>query len=410
MNVERVIVVGAGTMGAGIAQVAATYGCAVRLVDVNGEVLGRAVGEIRTHLDRSVAKGRISTDQGDAVFNRISTSSELASLGDVQLAVEAVIENLDVKTEVFQSLERETPAGAVLATNTSSLRVTSIAEAVSNPGRVVGMHFFNPAPLMPLVEIIAADQSDARSLDVVTAAAKAWGKVPVRAKDTPGFIVNRVARGFYLEALRMLGEGVATVDTIDRAMRTLGKFRMGPFQLMDLVGLDVNYAVSCSVWEQSGRPARLKPHDLQRELVEQGRLGRKARRGFYRYESDPPVVNVATTVRRLDLPASLHEAVAAFVQRAALCDEGTREAASPVERYAFGRILAAVMNEAGMALDDEVATAADIDTAMQYGTNYPKGPWAWAGATSRERVVALLNTLNAAVDDGRFAPAESLRH
>jgi 3-hydroxybutyryl-CoA dehydrogenase len=261
---------------------------------------------------------------------------------------------------------------------------------------------------MPLVEIITAEQSDESALELATNAAKDWDKVPVRAKDTPGFIVNRVARGFYLEALRMLGEGVAAVHTIDNAMRALGKFRMGPFQLMDLVGLDVNYAVSCSVWEQSGKPPRLKPHDIQRELVVEGRLGRKSKHGFYRYESDPPVVNVEIDVQPFTPPAELAEAVKRFTHRAALCDQETLNGATDVERYAFARILATIMNEAAMALEEKVATAADIDTAMRDGTNYPQGPCEWADKTGRDRVTPLLNALDQTTGDKRFAPSKAL--
>ncbi len=407
MNVERIAVIGAGTMGAGIAQVAAAHGCAVRLIEVNADVLDKAFDAIQARFDRAVEKGRMTDSERDAAVDRIVGLTEITDLSEVQLAIEAVVEDLDVKTAVFKSLE-QAAQDAVLATNTSSLRVSKIASAVNHPGRVIGMHFFNPAPIMPLVEIIAAEQSDESSLELATNVAKDWDKVPVRAKDTPGFIVNRVARGFYLEALRMLGEGAAAVHTIDNAMRALGKFRMGPFQLMDLVGLDVNYAVSCSVWEQSGKPPRLKPHNIQRDLVEEGRLGRKSKRGFYRYESDPPVVNVEIDVQPFTPPAELEEAVKRFTDNAALCDEPTLNGATDVERYAFARILATIMNEAAMALDEEVATASDIDTAMRYGTNYPQGPCEWADKSGRDQVAALLNALNEATGDTRFTPSKAL--
>ena len=405
MSIEHIAVIGAGTMGTGIAQVAAIHGCRVRLIDVNSEVLERAIEEIRSRLESSVAKGRLSADERSAILKRITASGELADIADVSLAIEAVVEDLESKVQVFQALEQATSADAVLATNTSSLRVSKIAEAVEAPERVVGMHFFNPAPVMPLVEVIAAERADERSLDLVTQVAREWGKIPVRAKDTPGFIVNRVARGFYLEALRMLGEGVAGVAAIDAALRTLGTFRMGPFRLMDLVGLDVNYAVSCSVWEQSGRPARLKPHDIQRELVEQNRLGRKSRRGFYRYESDPPVVNVERSITELDPPEEVSRAVTSFVQAAALCDADTLSNASMQDRYVFARILATIMNEAALALDEQVASAADIDTAMRHGTNYPKGPLRWAEQVGYGNVARLLLALSDDPTDCRFAPA-----
>jgi 3-hydroxybutyryl-CoA dehydrogenase len=405
LKVERVVVVGAGTMGAGIAQVAAAAGCEVSLVDVSADAVRRGVEGIGKFLDRGVAKGKISEADREATLGRISGETTIDNGGDAQLAVEAVVESIDVKRKVFASLEKACPATAVLATNTSSLRVSEIAKAVADSGRVVGMHFFNPAPLLPLVEVIAADQSRADAIDLATQAAVDWGKVAVRAKDTPGFIVNRVARGFYLEALRMLGEGVAGVEAIDSVMRTLGHFKMGPFQLMDLVGLDVNYAVSCSVYEQSGRPARLAPHEIQRELVEKGHLGRKSGRGLYRYDSPTPTPDVVVAAGRGDLPASVVDCADAFARAAALCDGEIVTQASATDRYIFARILATIMNEAAMTLDDEVATAADIDTAMQRGTNYPLGPLVWADRVSPSLVGDVLRGLNAQVDDDRFRPA-----
>jgi len=409
MDIEEIAIVGAGTMGAGIAQLAATAGCKVRLIEINREVLDAAMEQIAARLDRSVEKGRITGDQRSAISDRITPQETIDDLSDAQLVIEAVVEDIDVKRTVFRALEKATSPDTVLATNTSSLRVSTIASCIKQPQRVVGMHFFNPAVVMPLVEVIAADKSDERSLETVTDAARAWGKTPVRAKDTPGFIVNRVARGFYLEALRLLGEGLADVATVDIAMCTLGKFRMGPFQLMDLVGLDINYAVSCSVWEQSGKPARLKPHDIQRDLVAEERLGRKSKRGFYRYESNPPVVNVECHTMTLSIPEEVSRCVTVFSDAAALCDRETLDTSSVLDRYIFSRVLATIMNEASFALDEQVATGADIDIAMQKGTNYPKGPLAWVEHTDRSRVQRLLSSLNDLSGDGRFEPAESLK-
>ncbi len=408
MTVERVAVVGAGTMGAGIAQAAAACGCSVRLIDVSADVLAMGMAGIRKHVRRSVEKVRISQAECDAILARIETADSIRDWPDTQLAVEAVVERMDVKRLVFAQLDAYTPADCVLATNTSSLRVSEIAEGVKDAGRVVGMHFFNPAPIMPLVEVIAADASHDWAIDRAFEVSRAWKKTPVRAKDTPGFIVNRVARGFYLEALRMLGEGVADVATIDHAMRALGGFRMGPFELMDLIGVDVNYAVSQSVYEQSGRPARLTPHEIQRQLVEKGEIGRKAGRGLYDYSGESPSPAVRVAERAMASSSELAGAVDAFVERAALCDEAPRRAAQPVESYVFARILATIMNEAAMTLEDGVASAEDIDTAMRLGTNYPKGPLTWADEVGAVAVGRLLVCLNDADQDGRFAPAKRL--
>ncbi len=409
MDIEEVAVVGAGTMGAGIAQLAATAGCNVRLIEINREVLDVAITQIAARLDRSVERERITDDQRSAISKRIVPQEAIDDLSNVQLVIEAVVEDFEVKRSVFRALEKTTSPDAVLATNTSSLRVSKIASCIKQSQRVVGMHFFNPAVVMPLVEVVAADKSDERSLETVTNAARGWGKTPVRAKDTPGFIVNRVARGFYLEALRLLGEGLADVATVDSAMCTLGNFRMGPFQLMDLVGLDVNYAVSCSVWEQSGKPVRLKPHDIQRDLVAEERLGRKSKRGFYRYESNPPVVNVECHTMTLSIPEKVSRCVTEFSSAAALCDRETLDASSTLDRYIFSRILATIMNEASLALDEHVAMREDIDIAMQKGTNYPKGPLAWIEHTGRVRVEQMLSSLNELSGDGRFEPAGSLK-
>jgi 3-hydroxybutyryl-CoA dehydrogenase len=261
------------------------------------------------------------------------------------------------------------------------------------------MHFFNPAPLMALVEIIAGEKSGAASVDFAFDAAKAWGKTPVRAKDTPGFIVNRVARGYYLEALRLLEEGIAGVDEIDGIMRTHGKFRMGPFELMDLVGLDVNYAVSRSVWEQMDRHPRFKPHDIQGGLVEANQLGRKTGRGFYDYGGGAPLPAYPVNRRSFDFPPLLADGVRVMATRAGAL------ATSSTEQYVFCRILGAILNEAGLAYSQEVATADDIDTAMTKGTNYPNGPLSWADDIGHHTVRGVLAALNDQVGDGRYEPA-----
>ena len=400
VSVRTIAVIGAGTMGAGIAQLAARHDCVVHLIDVNGDVLSRAVAGVTKRLASSVEKGRLTSDERDLALARILPSGKIAGLGEVELAIEAVVENLSVKHKVFAALEAATPSSAVLATNTSSLSVAKIAEGVTNRSRVIGMHFFNPAPVMPLVEVIAGAQSAPSAVDFGYEAALRLGKTPVRAKDTPGFIVNRVARGFYLEALRLLGEGVAGVDEIDAVMRTHGRFKMGPFELMDLIGVDVNLAVSESVWEQMDRHPRFTPHEIQRAMVSQGHLGRKSGRGFYLHGSAAPLPAYAVNRRSFDLSPLLKDVMLAFSAYAGAADAGS------TEMYVFCRILGAIINEAGLAFSDGVAGSDDIDTAMIQGTNYPKGPLAWADEIGPRTVRGLLKSLNEAAGDNRYAPAK----
>lgn len=389
-------------MGSGIAQLASAHGCEVRLIDVNRTVLDNAQATIGRNYDRAVEKGRMAAGDRDAALSRIRTgeSIDARSVGDAELAIEAVIEDLHLKQRIFKSLEQYAPPSATLATNTSSLPVGRIAEAVSDPSRLIGMHFFNPAPLMPLVEIIAAEKSDPARVAAVSELARQWGKVAVIARDTPGFIVNRVARGFYLEALRLLGEGVAGVDEIDQVMKNHGGFRMGPFELMDLVGLDVNLAVSTSVWEQMDKKTRFAPHEIQQKLVTEGRLGRKTGRGFYDYSRDHPIPALSVDRRSFALNPKLSDTLQVFASRAGATS------ASGTEQLVFARILGAILNEAGFALDEQVASAEDIDTAMIKGTNYPKGPLAWGGEIGHRTVRGTLRALNETVSDGRYAPAD----
>jgi 3-hydroxybutyryl-CoA dehydrogenase len=395
----RVGILGAGTMGAGIAQVAASHGCAVDLVDVRPEVVRRALDDIAKRLDRLVDKGQMAPADRDQARQRLRPADGPEALASCDLVLEAVPEDLDVKTSLLRPIAERAGPDTVFASNTSSLSITRIGRAIGAGPRTVGMHFFNPATLLPLVEVIAGADTDpavaARAADL----ARSWGKTVVRAKDTPGFIVNRVARGYYLEALRLLGEGVAGVDTIDRVMKQLGGLRLGPFELMDLVGLDVNYGVSTSVWEQLGRPARLTPHPIQAELRDRGRLGRKTGRGFYDYSKDPPAPDVPAPARPPELPEAVRQAADDFARRA------SERPGSGLENYVFARILATVLNEAALALDEGVASSEDIDTAMRLGTNYPRGPLEWAGAIGRAHCGKMLEALNAAALDGRFAPA-----
>jgi 3-hydroxybutyryl-CoA dehydrogenase len=283
-----VAVVGAGTMGTGIAQIAATAGHPVFLFDAVEGAVDRALAALRARMDRSVEKGRLTPGEADEILNLIVGCGWLAECAPAGLIVEAVIEDLDIKRSTIAEIEKLAAPTAIIATNTSSLSVTALAAEMERPGRFVGMHFFNPAPLMPLVEIVSGAATTPESARIAGDTAAAWGKVPVHCASTPGFIVNRVARPFYGEALRMAADGVADYSTIDAVMTGSGGFRMGPFALMDLVGLDVNLAVSKSVFAQSFYDARFAPHVLQQSMVDAGRLGRKTGRGFFEYGSDAP--------------------------------------------------------------------------------------------------------------------------
>ena len=332
-------VVGAGTMGAGIAQVALEAGHEVVLYDVDEDALERGVERVRTGLGRRAAKLELDADSiDDWVEGRLAplrtalTLDAVASAADV--AIEAAIEDLDLKGTIFGVLDREAPPEAILATNTSALSVAAIAAATNRPDHVLGLHFFNPAPLMPLVEVVRAPRTDADSIKRASALMERWGKTPVVVRDAPGFIVNRVNRPFTLEALRMLEAGQADVAGIDAAIRAAG-YPMGPFELMDLIGIDVNLAVATAVYEGLGRPDRLRPSPIQERLVEDGRFGRKSGAGFYAYRDG----------QRGDPAVDLAEAV------------GDPRSTPIPETEIVSRIEEAIAHEAELALDAEVASA-----------------------------------------------------
>lgn len=281
-EIKTICVCGAGTMGSGIAQVAAMAGFATIQFDVNNDMLDKSRALITKNLEWLLQKGRISAAEQKAGLERIRfTSDSNECIAD--LFIEAIIEQKDAKTALFNQMAGINSNRSVFATNTSSISISEMAKAVQNPSRVIGMHFFNPAPLMKLVEVVKADQTDHTVVDTIVTVAKAMGKVPVVCKDAPGFIVNRIARHYYLEAMKLLEDGHATIETIDAVMESAG-FKMGPFKLMDLIGMDINYGVSNIVWEALGKPERLKPSPVQKKKVEAGELGRKTGKGFYVYD------------------------------------------------------------------------------------------------------------------------------
>lgn len=279
-------IVGAGTMGAGIAQVAILSGFHVLLYDAIEAALAKGKSGIAHSVSRAVEKGKIQADAAEEALRRLSATTRLTEMRDAACIIEAAPEDLPLKRRLFGELDACANRGATLATNTSSLSITAIAGATGRPERVVGMHFFNPVPVMPLVEVVAGARTDPAVVEETMTLARRLGKTPVRAKDTPGFIVNRIARHFTLEALRILGEGRVTHEEIDRVMKGAGRFRMGPFELMDLIGIDVNFAVTRSVYEGFFHDPRFRPHPIQQRMVNSGLLGRKTGGGFYEYPEE----------------------------------------------------------------------------------------------------------------------------
>ncbi|MFI5164372.1 MAG: 3-hydroxyacyl-CoA dehydrogenase NAD-binding domain-containing protein [Bacteroidia bacterium] len=374
-------IVGSGAMGSGIAQVAAAAGCKVVLFDSNAVALEKARYNLDSMLNKLAEKGKISALDAKNIFSRVNFASSISDFKSCQLIVEAIVENLDVKQKVFSDLEKIVSPDCILASNTSSLSITSIASACVRPERVIGIHFFNPAPVMPLVEIIPGVSTKKYLAEEIKKLMESWKKIPVIAKDTPGFIVNRVARPFYGESIRIYEEGIADFATIDSSMKENG-FKMGPFELMDLIGNDVNYTVTETVWKQFFYDPKYKPSLTQKRLVEAGHLGKKSGRGYYDYSMED--------VRG---------------QKA----EGNTSEISNLKSQIFFRVLVMLINEAADALYYGVATKEDIDLAMTKGVNYPKGLLKWADEVGIEKVVAALEKLFAEYGEDRYRPSVLLK-
>jgi 3-hydroxybutyryl-CoA dehydrogenase len=393
MPVQRVGVVGAGTMGAGIAQIAALGGYETVIYELDRKALDRGRDQLKTALRRGSERDRWSEQQAIDALARVESDTIIEVLKGCELVIEAAPEDLDLKQNLFQRLAEVCGPATVLATNTSSLSVTAIASQVPIPERVVGMHFFNPPALMELVEVVAGDESREGDLQRASEVASGMGRTPIRARDSIGFVANRCVRPFFLESLRMLAEGVASHEEIDRIIRLGAGLRMGPFELMDLIGIDVNFAVARSFWEQSFGEPRWRPTLIHERMVASGRLGRKTGRGFYTYEKGEPhrPRDPEVTVERPIFDESELEAVAGELAPAILT-----------------RLGATIANEACFALGERVASAEDINTAMRLGYNWPLGPLEWGERLGWSRALGVLEELRELQGDA-YRPAAALR-
>jgi len=372
-------IIGAGTMGSGIAQVAATAGCQVKLYDTQKEALEKSEQALDKILTYITKKGKISEDEKNRIQGNISYVENLKDLSDADLTIEAIVEKLEIKQQVFKDLEACQRKDAIIASNTSSIPIASIASALDRPERVIGIHFFNPAPLMKLVEIIPAVQTSEAVKNKVVKIIADWGKVGAIAKDTPGFIVNRVARPFYGEALRIYEEGGGSFAEIDKAVKELGGFRMGPFQLMDFIGNDVNYKVTETVFTEFYYDPRYKPSFTQKRYAQAGYLGRKSGKGFYDYDENGKMI-----AENVDLNKEKGQTI-------------------------LDRILVMLINEAADALFLNIASAKDIDAAMQNGMNYPKGLLAWANEKGVDWCVDKMDELYETYREDRYRCSPLLR-
>ncbi|HTC59724.1 MAG TPA: 3-hydroxyacyl-CoA dehydrogenase NAD-binding domain-containing protein [Solirubrobacteraceae bacterium] len=450
---QTIGVVGAGTMGAGIAQLACRAGATTLLYDPLPEALTRGAANLQAGLDKEASRGKLTAEQAREAVERLQPVEELEQLNSCELVIEAAPERLNVKHELYGRLSEIVNEQCVLASNTSSLPITAVADGATHPERVVGMHFFNPAPLMRLLEVIAGLLSDERALALAQATGRAMGKDVIRAADVPGFIVNRCNRPFGLEALRLLQERVADVETIDRIVRLGGGFRMGPFELSDLVGVDTGFDVSKSFYELSFGEPRWRPSPIQARQVAAGLHGRKTGRGYYDYSADGPhrpadpdppagggdaIVTgsgpVADALRALThghggpeiaveglggtvdgepfyaiVPLALVE-VTGETGEQAFRDLGLHtERVQPAPAGVLARIVSQVINESAFALGEGVGSADDIDTGMMLGLSHPRGPFAWMREIGPAYVLSTIETLGNEYREERYRPAPALR-
>lgn len=370
-------IVGAGTMGSGIAQIASTKGHEVFLFDAFPDQLKKSKEGLEKILNRQVEKERMTQSEVDGILSRIHFVDHLNDFKNCGIVIEAIIEDLQAKQDQFARLEAIVPKSCILATNTSSLSIASISSSLKNPERFLGVHFFNPAPLMKLVEIIPGISTGQNIQEDVRDFISNWDKSTVLASDTPGFIVNRVARPFYGEALRIYEEGIADAVTIDWAMKELGGFKMGPFELMDLIGHDVNYKVTESVFKEFYYDPRFKPSFAQKRMVEAGRLGRKSGLGFYEYGENS--------------------------------NNPEPEKDKKLGEKILYRILAMLINEACDAVFMNVASIEDVDLAMTNGVNYPKGLLKWADELGPSVILDWMTALQVEYREDRYRPNPLLK-
>jgi 3-hydroxyacyl-CoA dehydrogenase len=370
-------IIGAGTMGVGIAQVAATAGCKVVLFDANAPQIDKALSGLENTLQKLVEKGKISQEKASEIRNNIIKGEVLQDLKDSNLVIEAIIENKEIKTKVFTELENYVSEDCIIGSNTSSISITSLGAELKKPERFIGIHFFNPAPLMPLVEVIPSLLTEQTLAEKIYNLMKEWGKTPVIAKDIPGFIVNRIARPYYGEGLRIVEENIATPEQVDEAMKTLGNFKMGPFELMDLIGVDVNFSVTTTVYKDYFYDPKYKPSLLQQRMSEAKLHGRKTGKGFYDYTE-----GAQKPVAQKD--EALYEQI-------------------------FLRIISMLINEAVEAKRLGVANDDDLELAMQKGVNYPKGLLSWGKEIGYAKVSEILQNLYEEYQEERYRQSPLLR-
>ena len=382
---KKVGIIGSGTMGIGIAQVAATAHCEVFLYDANFSQTEKSLKNLKTTLNKLAEKGKISTEKSLEIFNQIKPCQEIKELKDCDLVIEAIIENKEIKQKVFAELETYVSEKCVLGSNTSSISITSLQAELKNPERFIGIHFFNPAPLMPLVEVIPGLLTENNLAQEIVDLMKSWGKSPIIAKDVPGFIVNRIARPFYGEALRIVEENLATPEQVDDAMKSLGNFKMGPFELMDLIGIDVNFSVTKTVYQDYFFDPKYKPSLLQQRMNEAKLLGRKTGKGFYDYSEQ----SQESRAKNQYLKTENQQLI--------------------TDNQIFMRIISMLINEAVEAKRLGIANDEDIETAMQKGVNYPKGLLNWGKEIGYSKISEILQNLYEEYQEERYRQSPLLR-